>query len=173
MRIAMLLLLVLVLAVPAVGLGALGDTVIVPGTRIGKWTLAMTLEDLQKINGPTTAAQVLDPEYRTTNFLFYAWSSLDFGAGVIEPHKVGWFAVGFSYSVIPWRTREGISFQQTRADVLKAYGKPSVVTVPGPGLSNLIYDAVGIDFQVYDTGGNIKEMRIFRPGTAKSIWKVK
>ncbi len=44
-------------------------------------------------------------------------------------------------------------------------------TVPRLGQKNMIYDAIGIDFQVYDSGGAIREMRVFPPGTAKLIWK--
>jgi len=163
----------MVLAVPvALAQSPRDDQVIVPGVRIGKWTLKMTLDELNKMNGTAAVSQVLDPEYRSATFAFYSWSSLDFGAGADGSHRVEWFAVGFTYAVIPWKTQEGIGLQNTRADVLKAYGKPSVETIPGPGLKNLIYDAIGIDFQVYDSGGNIKEIRIFRPGTAKSIWKL-
>jgi hypothetical protein len=50
----------------------------------------------------------------------------------------------------PRNGTEGL--QSTRADILKAYGKPSVETVPKQGQKNMIYDAIGIDFQVYDAG---------------------
>jgi hypothetical protein len=33
----------------------------------------------------------------------------------------------------------------------------------------MIYDAIGIAFQVVD-GGSTEEIRIFPPGTAKSVW---
>lgn len=89
--------------------------------------------------------------------------------GAYEPRKVGWFVAGFQ-GFVPYETDKGISFQSTRADLLKAYGNPTVETAPRQGQTNMVYDAIGVDFQVYD-GGTIREMRIFRPGTAKSNLK--
>jgi len=172
MRGLLLAVFVTVLAVAGVAQTALDDKVIVPGVRIGKWTLQMSLDDLDKMNGPATVYQVENADYRSPHFLFHAWSSLDFAAGAYQPRKVGWFAVGFSYALVPWRTQQGISLQSNRADVLKIYGRPSAETVPRAGRKNMIYDAIGISFEVYDTGGNITEMRIFRPGTARNIWKI-
>jgi len=34
----------------------------------------------------------------------------------------------------------------------------------------MIYDALGIGFQVFRDGA-MREIQIFRPGTAKNIWK--
>jgi hypothetical protein len=172
MKSAMLFLLISILAPAAVAQTTPDDKIIVPGVRIGKWTLQMTLDGLAKMNGPATVEKVVYTDYRSATFSFYSWSSLDFGVGTYEPGKVGWFAVGFSYTVLPWRTQEGIGFQNHREDVLKIYGKPSAETAPDLGLKNLIYDVIGINFQVYDTGGDIKEIRIFRPGAAKRIWKL-
>jgi hypothetical protein len=169
---ASLVVLIAVFALPAVARAALDDNLIVPGVRIGKWTLQMSLGELERVNGHATVYQVENADYRNPAFLLHAWSSLDFAAGTYQPGKVGWFAVGFSYALIPWRTQQGISFRSKRAEVLKVYGNPSAETVPKPGRKNMVYDSIGISFEVYDTGGDITEIRIFRPGTAKNIWKI-
>lgn len=170
MRTAILLVLaILCITCPAVSQPA-DDKLIVPGVRIGKWTLKMTFDEMEKMNGPTSVSHGLFwPDFRGETF-FYVWRSLDFGVAAYEPRKVGWFVVCFG-GFVPWRTEKGIGLQSTRANILKAYGKPTVETVPFQGQKNMIYDAIGIDFQVHDPGA-IREIRIFRSGTAKSIWKL-
>jgi hypothetical protein len=66
-----------------------------------------------------------------------------------------------------WRRK----LEDRKGHHLKAYGEPTVETVPRPGQKNMIYDAIGVDFRVYDSGGAIREMLVFPPGTAKNIWK--
>ncbi len=128
----------------------------------------MMLGDLEKLNGPASLTHVAFLD-RRGEAIFYVWWSLDFGLGTYEPRKVGWFVVGEG-GFVPWRTEKGIGLQSTHVDIVRAYGKPTVETVPRYGQTNMIYDAIGIDFQIYDTGA-INRIRIFRPGTAKSIWK--
>jgi len=165
----MLLLLVLVLAAPAVSLTPDGYLV-VPGVRIGKWTLKMTLDELEKMNGPAVTTTTVLADFRRDAFT-YDWPSLDFGVGSYEPRKVGWFYAAFG-GFIPWKTEKGIDLQKgTRAEIVKAYGKPTVETVPRLGQKNMIYDAIGIAFTVYDSGGAIRGVRVFPPGMAKNIWK--
>ncbi len=169
MKTAALFFLVLLLLVAPAFSQTLDDKLIVPGTRIGKWTLKMTLDDLEKMNGPATVSHLQFADFRREAF-FYVWYSLDFAVSAYEPRKLAWFVCGFTGGV-PWRTEKGITLQKsTRADLLRAYGKPSVETVPLPGQRNMIYDAIGIGFQVF-RDGTIREIRIFRPGTARKIWK--
>jgi hypothetical protein len=54
--------------------------------------------------------------------------------------------------------------------VVKVYGPPTAETVPRDGQLNMIYDELGIDFQVFVTG-RVNESRIFKPGTARNIWR--
>jgi hypothetical protein len=171
MRAAILLLLMVVaLAAPVISQTPDDDKLIVPGDRIGKWTLKMTLDELEKMNGPAFDTRVQFFDFRGEAF-FYVWPSLDFGVSAYKARRVEWFVAGFGGSV-PWKTEKGIGLQNsTRAEILKAYGEPTVETVPRLGQKNMIYDAIGIDFQVYDSGGAIREMRVFPPGTAKNIWK--
>lgn len=56
--------------------------------------------------------------------------------------------------------------------MLKVYGDPTAETVPRPGQANLIYDELGINFQVI-VNGRVQEVRLFRPGTASSIWRLR
>jgi hypothetical protein len=54
MKAAWVVLLLVALAVPGFA-QAPDDKLIVPGQRIGKWTLEMTIDDLLRMNGPRNA----------------------------------------------------------------------------------------------------------------------
>ena len=96
----------------------------------------MTLDELEKMNGPAIATTTVFADFRREAFSYFWWS-LDFGVGTYEPRKVGWFAAGFVG--LPWKTEKGIGLQNsTRAEILKAYGEPTVETVPRPGHKNMI-----------------------------------
>ena len=170
MRTAVMIILGLLLLVTSAGSQIPNDNLVVPGVLVGKWTLKMTIDELEKMNGPAHLVNgPLNDDIRGPKTFVYFWESLDFAASGHEPRKVEWLNVAFMGSV-PWRTAKGIGLQSIRADILKAYGSPTVETVPHYGQTNMIYDAIGVDFQVYNTGP-IREIRVFRPGTAKSIWK--
>jgi len=57
----------------------------------------------------------------------------------------------------------------TRAAVLRAYGPPTAENVPERYQTRLIYDPLGIAFQV-DASGRMVGITIFRPGTAYRYW---
>ncbi len=127
---------------------------------------------MKKANGPSTLfGGPFNADFRGHQIFSYYWASLDFAVNGYEPRKIGWISVGWYGGYLPWRIEKGIGlFQSTCADILKAYGMPTVETVPVQGQKNMIYDAIGIAFQVYD-GGKTGEIRIFPTDTAKSIWK--
>jgi hypothetical protein len=119
------------LAAPAVSQTPDDDKLIVPGVRIGKWTLKMTLDELEKMNGPAVVTTTVLADFRREVFS-YSWDSPDFGVGAYEPRKVGWFFAGFVG--LPWKTEKGIGLQNSsRAEIVKAYGEPTVETVPRLG----------------------------------------
>ncbi len=88
-----------------------------------------------------------------------------FGRPLAEDLEVG------RHNVLPYRTTAGVSLQGTRADILRAYGNPVAVSIPQPGYARWIYDALGIAFGVYESTGWIGRIAIFRPGSARRIWK--
>lgn len=59
-----------------------------------------------------------------------------------------------------------------RAGVSKCLTRsvPTAETVPRDGQRNMIYDELGIDFQVF-VDGRVNELRIFKPRAARSIWR--
>jgi hypothetical protein len=79
--------------------------------------------------------------------------------------------VGRHYTPLPYHTTRGVSLKSTRADIIKAYGKPMAVSIPQVGGARLIYDAVGIAVTVVESTGWVASIAIFNPRSARQIWK--
>lgn len=147
------------------------DKVIVPGVRIGKWTLQMTIDDLLQLNGPASPshyAGVIGGE----DFFYYEWSSLGLAADTYDKKKVELLRVGVGMGSGGYVTDKGIAMGLSkRSDIVKVYGEPTVVLKKGDQ-SNLIYDKIGVVFRgFFDADQGVRSIFIFRPGSAKSIWK--
>ncbi len=56
-------------------------------------------------------------------------------------------------------------------DILAAYGKPIAVSIPYHGYARLIYDPLGIAFVVQESTKWIGRIAIFKPGSARQVWK--
>jgi hypothetical protein len=181
------------------------DNLVIPGQRIGRWTLGMTLKDLGRVSGPLIrhVSPVL-------------W---EMGQDVIaccpEPIRVHWEvglaavarfpmdrlhpdlrypdgdysradpknlpAVGVEYLYVhsfgmhgaseKFKTTQGISAWSSTAVVVRVYGRPTAVTDIGQGRAfRLIYDNIGLAV-IRGAGGGVGELIVFRPGTAKELWK--
>lgn len=171
-RVILILASLLLSAGPA--LSAPDDKLIVPGKRIGKWTLEMTIADLERMNG--TARRILlrageAPDADAArNFTFIYWNGVNVGASTVDQKTVvdlAMFAEGTGWKL--YKTDKGIGLVSTREQVLKAYGKPTAETTPGGRRpTRLIYDKVGIAFRFY-ADGTMSDIFVFHPG--KSMWK--
>ncbi len=178
MRTAILLLLtVLLMAPPAVSQPP-DDKLVVPGVRIGKWRLQMTIDDLLRMNGPASPVLHYADSIRSRDFWQYSWYSVAFGAQTFDKKKVEVLVAGAGgdlNSVVPYRTDKGvILLKSVRSDILKGYGKPTVALKPDDTHYVLIYDMIGLGFGVFgegDEGGGVRVIWVFQPGSAKSIWK--
>ncbi len=188
--IAVALLLLLVLA--ASGYSQVpDDKLIVPGQRIGKWTLEMTINDLLKMNGPRRGFPP-HPDVGPSPLM-------DFAAPTYEHHwdplacfyalthrsddqKVTALGIGYptrnpNYIVCPgadaYKTTKGHMYT---ADALEAaYGKPTAITFarsPWGGVNTIIFDKVGLAAHVWVRYSlTVAGLLVFRPGTARTIWK--
>ena len=174
MKIGSLLLLSLLLAVGPAASQAPDDELIVPGVRVGRWTLQMTIDDLVRMNGPGHFAFVMKghpPEADAIReFSQYNWDSLGIGAITFDGHRTEVLAAGVGAALRSHKTDKGIGFQSDRAEVVTAYGTPTAVTVPEGGQTNLIYDEIGVTFRIFN-GGRVRIIYIFRPGTARRFWQ--
>jgi hypothetical protein len=146
------------------------DKLIVPGVRIGSWRLDMTIEDLVKLNGPESGRALVQFPDMVRQFTFVRWPRLGMGVNTLDGRHVELLVLGIGGIPIAQKTAEGIGFQSTAAGVVKIYGPPTAETVPREGQRNMIYDELGINFQVFVTG-RVNELRIFKPGTARNIWR--
>jgi len=170
-RILLFLLFLSLLLTPVVAVTqSLDDQVIVPGVRIGPWRLALTVDELIKLNGPEGSRSLIQFPDMVRQFTFVRWPALGLGVDTLDGNQIVLLVLGIGGVPIPHKTAEGIGFKSTAAEVLKVYGNPTAETAPRHGQANLIYDGLGINFQVF-VNGRVNEVRIFRPGTARSIWR--
>ena len=143
------------------------DNLIVPGQRIGKWRLEMTIRDLVQMNGQATTNETLilldivpPPPQR------HNWGPpLNFAAITRDGQRVEFFLI-FSPA---FKTEKGVGPGSNRVAVQSAYGPPTAETRAGV-TTRMIYDAIG--FAANMEGDRVTGSNVFRPGTGKSIWKL-
>ena len=175
MRTTILLFFMVLLVAPHAVAQPRDDRLIVPSVRIGKWRPGMSVDELVRLHGDANGTfQFLKGSPGDADFLRdaleYRWEADDIGAFTFGRPLAEDLEVG-RHSVLPYRTNAGVSLQGTRADILRAYGKPAGAGIPQPGSVRLINDALGIAFVVYGSTGWISRIAIFRPGSARRIWK--
>jgi hypothetical protein len=162
MRAAILLFLTVILIAPPAVCQSSDDNLIVPGVRIGRWRLGMSIDELVRIHGKgtrtTSFSKGLAPDFDFLHDgLAYAWDADDmevftFGRPLAEELEVG------------------VGIKNTRADILRTYGKPTAAA-KSYGYARLIYDALGIAVRVENGTGWVRTIAIFKPGSARQIWK--
>jgi hypothetical protein len=174
MRAAILLFLTVILIAPPAVCQSSDDNLIVPGVRIGRWRLGMSIDELVRIHGKgtrtTSFSKGLAPDFDFLHDgLAYAWDADDmevftFGRPLAEELEVG------RRSALPYHTAAGVGIKNTRADILRTYGKPTAAA-KSYGYARLIYDALGIAVRVENGTGWVRTIAIFKPGSARQIWK--
>lgn len=172
---ALILLSLLLLVAPAVSQTS-DDGFIVPGLRIGKWSLQMAVDDLVRMNGPAQTLSEDDPDFtRRINEFHWQRPGLGLTAITFDRQKVEVLLFNaIPFGPIVYKTDRGIGFLSTRQEVHGVYGQPTIIRPNRMrGRADMIYDKIGIDFQIDDTTNtpHVAVMAVFRPGTAKSIWK--
>jgi len=161
-RIGLLLLLVLLCASQATS-QVPDDNLIVPGQRIGKWRVAMTIADLVQMNGRATTISTVNPvDYVLPLPERHNWNQLGFAAFSRDGQKVDFLLI---YSP-NFKTEKGVGPGSNRIAVLNAYGPPTAETNVG---TRLIYDAIG--FAAGIEGDTMVGSFVFLAGTGKSLWR--
>jgi hypothetical protein len=148
------------------------DNLILPGQRIGPWALSMTVAQFVK-----TAGSRIDPRHQLETDLlgpFDDHCSADVCAlyrgkdalVVLKVTEIGRYS----------RTNRQVGVGSRRSDVVSAYGHPTATTELGDdfagGFTRLIYDDAGIAFRVNTITETVASISIFRPGAARSIWRL-
>lgn len=169
----MLFFLAVLLVASPVGSQPPADNLIVPGVRVGKWTLQMTIADLERMNGHASRRVVTagqEPYISSaTDFSVYDWSS-GFAAVTYDGKHVEGLIAGSHGIFVPYKTDKGIGLQSTRGAVLRVYGKPTAEPRMSSADTITIYDKIGIAFRI-ENDGSVFEISVFRPGSGKRIWK--
>lgn len=141
MKVACVLLLFVSLAAPGFA-AAPDDNLIVPGQRIGKWTLEMTVDDLVRTNGPRngdgTASRPpvgLSRDHRgpatitPDDYWLQRWWNLSLRAMTIG--RESQTVVELVILSEEYRTDKGVRVGVSKEAVLSAYG-PSTAGIPTP-----------------------------------------
>jgi hypothetical protein len=159
------------------------DKLVVPGVRIGKWTLDMTISSLVEMNGPQTAGayflrKPIQPivEMGQTDWRdevwAHSWGNLSLVAGTLGEKNQQ--LVLLLEESTDYRTAQGITIgpSGTNLEGVKAvYGEPTAATRPTSrsGSWRLIYDQTGLAMHFLNEIA--RSFVVFRPGTAREIWR--
>lgn len=132
---------------PAVAHWSSSSTIIIiPSVPIGSLHSGMTIQEVITELGPPTRTNAAGLEFA--------------GFGLFICPLTGEFTM-----VPPFagHTTEGIGLGSSRADVIKAYGEPSVAKIIKPGFELLRYSSPSISFQLHD--GNVDWIDVFTKPT--------
>jgi hypothetical protein len=177
MKAAGVLFLLFALAAPGFA-QAPDDKLIVPGQRIGKWTLAMTVDDLVRMNGPRNGR----PQFPAigqvrggpgTDLWAHRWDNLDLVAVTLGRESQRVLELAMLSGKPGYKTDNGIGVGSSRQAVQSAYGPPTAATVSknpfGVEMWTGCYDRIGL--AVRAQGDVAQYVSVFRPGTAKQLYK--
>lgn len=161
---------------------------IVPGQRIGQWTLAMTIDGLVRQKGPVvTTHRPADGDAREgmTEFLWgvqfadpqqLRGDKVELIAGTRDRKKIEYLSLR---GIVDLRTIKGVRVGDFWTSIEAAHGRPSATTKwtgpewtgrPGIGtFERWIYDGKGLAFWL--ATGSVRRIYVFRPGTAKQLWR--
>lgn len=160
------------------------DRIIVPGERIGKWALPITIDGLLQMNGPKSAVgggplvfELTYSDQQATKMWVHRWDHLGLRAVTIgspDAQEVFNLTIGVLFNpsnrMDDYRTEKGVGLSVSREVVEGAYGKPTAVTRAAPDVSHLIYDGLGLAVGIF-TDGRVGSVIVFRKGTAKQRWR--
>lgn len=138
------------------------DKAIVPGQRIGKWTLQMSMAELVQMNGPASIRPAGFGD-NAPGALIHEWNHLGLWASTLgRTERIAYLiAVDTTY-----KTAKGVTVDASPEAVEAAYGKPTAISTPlGSGLQRWIYDDLGLFFVIRNNIG------VFQPGMAKQLWR--
>ncbi len=166
---ACVLLLLVALAAPGFA-QAPDDKLIVPGQRIGKWTLEMTLGQFVQMHGsPPVVNANRGSDIAAENLWGHCWTPLGMCVSTFGRDGQRIEVIGSTFD--DPRTDKGVHVGLTREEVEKAYGQPTgraTFQAPTPTIT-LVYDGLGIATHIRD--GVVQRIMIFRPGAGQKIWR--
>jgi hypothetical protein len=144
---------------------------VVPGQRIGAWTLQMTVDNLVAVLGRQTriaSGGQLGGDMQI-DLRVYRWDNI----GLLVYTRDGQSVLLMEVNQAPeFVTEKGITFDTPRAEVEAAYGRPTKVSQFGANPNNLSFQYDSLGLEVFFSGAaRVQGLGIFRPGSASSVWK--
>lgn len=151
-----------------------GSSVIVPGYALGPYSLDLSMADLYFELGQTQVhMNGLGPQFRAgVEGKFWEGLPVEVVTAAAENTILALGSPSTDYA-----TRQHIGVGSDEGKVTSAYGKPSAVVQLPSRPKVLIYDTLGVAFEVaYDAAqggyGAVDSVFVFRPGQAGMIWRV-
>ena len=126
------------------------------------------------MNGPAQSLSEDDPDFvRRINEFHWQKPGLSLTAITLDRQRVDVLLFNAApIGATVYKTDRGIGFLSTRQEVFRLYGQPTIAKAARMlGMTNMIYDSFGINFQIDNNNGLVTLVAIFRPTSAKSIWK--
>lgn len=165
MRAILLLVFVSLVALP-VASQVPDDVLIVPGVRVGKWTLEMTIDDLTRMNGQGSSIVSLTSPLYVGSITRVAWTTNSLTAFTRDRRKIEALCIDEG----AFRTEKIIQIgSSTRSSVIAAYGNPTAVIASSPTTAFLVYDEIGVSFRIATE--RVDSICVFRTRTGASIWR--
>lgn len=143
-----------------------GESAVMPGARIGKWTLEMSVQEVVRVNGPVSARPSAIAAF-IPDVAWYSWDALPFAAGTHDRKRIDFLAI---YQSREYQTQRGIGYRALRKEVVSAYGAPTFegdIFVQGQIDTLLVYNKIGLAFILND--GVVQALLVFRPGEMEEL----
>ncbi len=165
MRFLPVLLVVLIAGTSPVAAQVADDKTVVPGVRIGRWTLMTSIPELLRMNGsPGGRPSVVST--LVPGATWYSWDSLGIAAGTYDRRYTAYLAMYDGDYAAP----RGVGIRASRNAVLTAHGEPTYegdLFVQGRTITVLAYDKTGV---AYFLDNNVVQvLLIFHPGNLQHL----
>lgn len=164
MRFLLVLLVVLLAGASPVAGQVADDKTVVPGVRIGRWTLMTPIPELLRMNGPSSSRPSV-ASLLVSDATWYSWDSLGIAAGTHDRRSTAYLAV-YDGDYAP----RGAGIRASRNAVLTAYGEPTYegdFIVQGRTITVLAYDKIGLAY--FLQSDVVQVFLIFHPGNIHSL----
>ena len=164
MKLAWALLMMLLLAASPAAAQVPDDAIIMPGLRIGRWALEMTVDDLLRVNGQGSSVALSGPAY-AAGFTVIAWPPSPLAVFTRDRRRIE----ALSIEAGAFRTEKGVGIGSSRANIIAAYGNSTATVAISPVTVVLVYDEIGVSFAVEND--RVNRIWVFRARTGASIWR--
>jgi hypothetical protein len=165
MRFLLMLLVLLLAGTSPAAAQVADDKTVVPGVRIGRWTLMTSIPELLRMNGSPSGR----PSFVSTlvpGATWYSWDSLGIAAGAHDRSYTAYLAVYAGDYAAP----RGAGIGAPRSAVVAAHGDPTYeadLFVQGRTVTLLAYDKIGLAYFLHNDV--VQVFMIFHPGNLQHL----